>query len=113
MTSLLRHTIVIVLFEKSQSVSVPFSLKYVQIYWFPFDFRGKSLQLLKNTLKNQMSDHDFTYPKHKLILQLRRAYDFHMFWMNNKKATVRVVESTAQAARPPKCPAQGTHSHIY
>ena len=49
MMSLLCHTIIILLFELSQSGPVPFSLKYISKYvGFSFDFMGKSLELLKN-----------------------------------------------------------------
>ena len=71
MMSLLRHTIVILLFELSQSVSVPLLPKYIPEMLVFFNFIGKSLELL-----NQMwwHHHDITRPNYKLIPQLCRAY---------------------------------------
>ena len=51
MTLLLRHTIVILLFELPQSVSVPL---LSQKCWFSFDFIGKSLELLKILQKSNV-----------------------------------------------------------
>ena len=120
MTSLLLHTFIL-LFELSQSVSVPLLSKYIPEMLVFLWFHRQKPWIAKNTPKIKcgdviMSSHALITNWYHICVELTSLINwpkFHMFWMNNKKVTVGVgegrVESTTpppppQAARRPKSP---------